>query len=110
MLQAAKPCLTLVKKLLSMNQLTLPKQKYEKFSSSNDDDIVVNRLSKLEIVKFSFIGALVAVACYVLLRYILPLIGITQTAGLELGAISLAISSQDFLKTKNFSSIGYLFK
>ena len=85
---------------------SLRKQKYEKFSSSDDDDIVVNRLSKLEIVKFSFIGALVAAACYVLLRYILPLIGITQTAGLELGAISLAISiiSKIFTARKNMES------
>lgn len=84
----------------------LRKQKYEKFASNNDDDIIVNRLSKLEIVKFSFIGLLVATGCYILLRYILPLINITQDTALELGAISLAISivSKIFTARKNMES------
>lgn len=84
----------------------LKKQKYEKFSSKESEDIIVNRLKKLEIVKFSFIGILVAGACYVLLRYILPLINITQDTALELGAISLAISiiSKIFTARKNMES------
>lgn len=84
----------------------LRKQKYEKFSSKDDEDIIVNRLSKLEIVKFSFIGLLVATGCYILLRYILPLINITQDTALELGAISLAISiiSKIFTARKNMES------
>ena len=84
----------------------LKKQKYEKFSSKNDEDIIVKRLSKLEIVKFLFIGLLVAAGCYVLLRYILPLINITQDTALELGAISLAISiiSKIFTARKNMES------
>ncbi len=101
-------CICVPLNILSIVNWTkaLKKQKYEKFSSNNDDDIVVRRLSKLEIFKFSFIGAIVAVGCYVLLRYILPLIGITQTAGLELGAISLAISiiSKIFTARKNMES------
>lgn len=84
----------------------LKKQKYEKFSSKENEDIIVNRLTKLEIVKFSFIGILVAGACYVLLRYILPLINISQDTALELGAISLAISiiSKIFTARKNMES------
>ena len=84
----------------------LRKQKYEKFSSKEDEDIIVRRLSKLEIVKFSFIGLLVATGCYILLRYILPLINITQDTALELGAISLAISiiSKIFTARKNMES------
>ena len=84
----------------------LKKQKYEKFSSKENEDIIVNRLTKLEIAKFSFIGILVAGACYVLLRYILPLINISQDTALELGAISLAISiiSKIFTARKNMES------
>ena len=84
----------------------LKKQKYERFSSKDDEDIIVKRLSKLEIVKFLFIGLLVAAGCYVLLRYILPLINITQDTALELGAISLAISiiSKIFTARKNMES------
>ena len=71
---------------------SLKKQKYEKFSSKEDEDIVVKKLSKIEIVKFSIYGGLIAIACYSLLRFGLPLIGIHQDTALELGAISLAIS------------------
>ncbi len=71
---------------------SLRKQKYERYSSKDEEDIIVRRLSKLEIVKFSFIGIIVAVGCYILLKYILPLINIHQNTALELGAISLAIS------------------
>jgi nicotinamide mononucleotide transporter PnuC len=82
------------------------KQKYEKFSSKEDEDIIVRRLSKAEIVKFSFIGLFVCSGCYVLLKYILPLINITQDTALELGAISLAISiiSKIFTARKNMES------
>ena len=82
------------------------KQRYERYSSKQDDDIIVRRLSKKEIVKFSFIGLAVACGCYVLLKYILPLINITQDTALELGAISLAISiiSKIFTARKNMES------
>ena len=101
-------CICVPLNILSIINWTkaLRKQKYEKFSSKEDDDIVVNRLSKLEIVKFSLIGLLVAVGCYILLRYLLPLIGITQNTALELGAISLALSiiSKIFTARKNMES------
>jgi nicotinamide riboside transporter PnuC len=72
---------------------SLRKQKYEKYSSKKDDeDIVVYKLSKLGILKFSIIGLFVFGGCYVLLRYILPLIGIVQETALVLGALSLAIT------------------
>ena len=72
---------------------SLRKQKYERYSSKKDDeDIVVYKLSKLGILKFSILGAFVFGACYVLLRYILPLIGIVQETALVLGALSLAIT------------------
>lgn len=72
---------------------SLRKQKYERFSSKKDDeDIVVYKLSKLEILKYSAIGLVVCAGCYVLLRYILPLIGIKQDTALILGSVSLAIS------------------
>ena len=72
---------------------SLKKQKYEKYSSKNDsEDIVVYKLSKLGILKFSIIGLFVFGACYVLLRYLLPLIGIVQDKALILGALSLAIT------------------
>ena len=72
--------------------ISLKKQKSEKYSSKKDDDIVVKKLSTLEIFKFTGIGIVIAGACYCLLRFGLPLIGIHQTTALELGAISLAIS------------------
>lgn len=71
---------------------SLKKQKYERFSSKEDDDIVVKRLSKKEIAKFSLFGVIIGIACYSLLRFGLPLIGIQQDTALELGAISLTIS------------------
>lgn len=84
---------------------SLKKQKLEKYSSENED-IIVKRLSKKEIVKFSFIGLVIAGGCYCLLRFILPLIGIQQDTALELGAISLAISivSKIFTARKNMES------
>jgi len=72
---------------------SLRKQKYERFSSKKDDeDIVVYKLSKLDILKYSALGLVVCAGCYVLLRYILPLIGIKQDTALILGSVSLAIS------------------
>lgn len=68
------------------------KQKYEKYYNSENEDIVVNKLSKKEIVIFSLLGIIIACGCYCLLRFILPLIGIKQETALELGAISLTIS------------------
>lgn len=84
---------------------SLKRQKLEKYSSENED-IIVKRLSKKEIVKFSFIGLIIAGGCYCLLRFILPLIGIQQDTALELGAISLAISivSKIFTARKNMES------
>ena len=71
---------------------SLRKQKYEKFSSKDEEDIIVRKLSKLEILKFSVIGLFIFGACFVLLKYILPLIGIVQEKALILGALSLAIT------------------
>lgn len=84
---------------------SLKRQKLEKYSSENED-IIVKRLSKKEIIKFSFIGLVIAGGCYCLLRFILPLIGIQQDTALELGAISLAISivSKIFTARKNMES------
>lgn len=84
---------------------SLRKQKLERYSSENEE-IVVRRLSKKEIVKFVFIGIIIAFGCYCLLRFILPLIGIKQDTALELGAISLAISivSKIFTARKNMES------
>lgn len=84
---------------------SLKRQKLEKYSSENED-IIVKRLSKKEIVKFSFIGLVIAGGCYCLLRFILPLIGVQQDTALELGAISLAISivSKIFTARKNMES------
>ena len=79
--------ITIVKWLKS-----LKKQKYEKFSSKKDDDIIVNKLSKLEIVKFSSLGIVICGGCYVFLRFLLPLVGIKQDTALVLGSVSLAIS------------------
>lgn len=84
---------------------SLRKQKLERYSSENEE-IVVRRLSKKEIIKFVFIGIIIACGCYCLLRFILPLIGIKQDTALELGAISLAISivSKIFTARKNMES------
>ncbi len=84
---------------------SLKRQKLEKYSSENED-IIVKRLSKKEIIKFSFIGLVIAGGCYCLLRFILPLIGVQQDTALELGAISLAISivSKIFTARKNMES------
>ncbi|MBR3885238.1 MAG: nicotinamide mononucleotide transporter [Clostridia bacterium] len=71
---------------------SLRKQKYERYSSKTEEDIVVRKLSKLDIFKFSLIGVVVFGGCYVLLRYILPLIGIVQDTALVLGALSLTIT------------------
>ena len=71
---------------------SLRKQKYERYSSKTEEDIVVRKLSKLDILKFSLIGVVVFGGCYVLLRYILPLIGIVQDTALVLGALSLTIT------------------
>ena len=72
---------------------SLRKQKYERFSSKKEDeDIIVRKLTKLEIVKYSIIGLFVCAGCYGLLRYVLPLIGIKQDTALVLGSISLAIT------------------
>ncbi len=72
---------------------SLRKQKYEKFSSKKeDDDIVVYKLTKLEILKYFGLGLVVCAGCYVLLRFILPLIGIKQETALLLGSVSLTIS------------------
>lgn len=72
---------------------SLKKQKYENYSSKKeDDDIIVRKLSKLEILKFSGIGIFIFCGCFVLLKYILPLIGIVQEKALILGALSLTIS------------------
>ena len=68
------------------------RQKYEKFSSKEDEDIIVRKLTKLDILKFGGIGVVVCVGCYCLLRYILPLIGIVQDKALLLGAIALTIT------------------
>lgn len=84
----------------------LKKQKYEKFSSKEEEDIVVKRLSKKEIVKFSLFGVIIGIACYALLRFGLPLFGIQQETALELGAISLTISiiSKIFTARKNMET------
>lgn len=73
---------------------SLRRQKYERYSSkkSEDEDIVVYKLSKLGILKYSILGLFVLAGCYVLLRYILPLIGIVQEKALFLGALSLTIT------------------
>ena len=71
---------------------SIRKQKYERYSSKNEEDIVVRKLSKLDILKFSLIGVVVFGGCYVLLRYILPLIGIVQDTALVLGSLSLTIT------------------
>ena len=71
---------------------SLRKQKYERFSSKDEEEIIVRKLSKLEIFKFSIIGLFIFGACFVLLKYILPLIGIVQEKALILGALSLAIT------------------
>ena len=71
---------------------SLRKQKYERYSSKQDEDIIVRKLTKLEILKFSVIGLFVCAGCYALLRYILPLIGIKQDTALILGSVSLAIT------------------
>lgn len=100
-------CICVPLNILSIINWTksLRKQKIEKYSSANED-IVVHRLSKKEIVKFSFIGLIIACGCYCLLRFILPLINIKQDTALELGAISLAISivSKIFTARKNMES------
>lgn len=62
------------------------KQKNEKFAKQNDD-IIVNKLTKPEILKFIGIGSVIAVGCYCLLRFV-----IGQTNALELAAISLTLS------------------
>ena len=67
-------------------KISAKKQKNEKFVKK-DDDIMVNKLSKKEIVQFLGIGSLVAVGCYCLLRFV-----IGQTNALELAAISLTLS------------------
>ena len=66
-------------------KISAKKQKQDKFAKN--DDIIVNKLSKKEIVKFLGIGAIVAVGCYCLLRFV-----IGQTTALELAAISLTLS------------------
>ena len=72
---------------------SLRKQKYEKFSSKKeDDDIIVRKLTKSEILKFFVLGLFIFAGCYTLLKYILPLIGIVQDKALILGALSLTIS------------------
>ena len=71
---------------------SLRKQKYERYSSKQDEDIIVRKLTKLEILKYSVIGLFVCAGCYALLRYILPLIGIKQDTALILGSVSLAIT------------------
>lgn len=85
---------------------SLKKQKYERYYNSESEEIVVNKLSKKEIVKFSFLGVIIACGCYCLLRFILPLFGIRQDTALELGAISLAITivSKIFTARKNMES------
>lgn len=85
---------------------SLKQQKYERYSSKEDEDIIVRRLSKKEIFKFSVIGVFVGLACYALLRFGLPLIGIKQDTALELGAISLTISiiSKIFTARKNMEA------
>lgn len=82
------------------------KQKYERYSSKQDEDIVVKKLSKKEFIKFGFIAVGVFIASYSLLRFGLPLIGITQDTALELGAISLTISivSKILTARKNMES------
>lgn len=79
---------------------SLKRQKLEKYSSENND-IIVRKLSKKEIVKFSFIGLIIACGCYCLLKF-----GIKQENALELGAISLTISivSKIFTARKNMES------
>ncbi len=67
-------------------KMSAKKQKQDKFAKKNDD-IIVNKLSKKEIVQFLGIGAIVAVGCYCLLRFV-----IGQTTALELAAISLTLS------------------
>ena len=71
---------------------SIRKQRYEKFSSKEDEDIIVRKLTKLAILKYSVIGMFVCAGCYALLRYILPLIGIKQDTALLLGSVSLAIT------------------
>lgn len=85
---------------------TLKKQKYERYSSKEDDDIVVNKLSKKGYLSFGLLFIVVGLASYSLLRFILPLIGITQETALELGAISLTISilSKILTARKNMES------
>lgn len=90
---------------------SIKKQKLEKFSSKEDEDIIVNKLSVKEIFMFSGIGIAVACACYCLLKFILPLIVINgkpieQSTALELGTISLAISiiGKIFTARKNMES------
>lgn len=71
---------------------SIRKQRYEKFSSKEDEDIIVRKLTKLELLKYFVIGIFVCAGCYALLRYILPLIGIKQDTALLLGSVSLAIT------------------
>lgn len=79
---------------------SLKRQKLERYSSENND-IIVRKLSKKEIVKFSFIGIAIACGCFCLLKF-----GIKQENALELGAISLTISivSKIFTARKNMES------
>ena len=67
-------------------KISTKKQKQDKFNKKNDD-IIVNKLSKKEIVTFLGIGIIVAVGCYFFLRFV-----IGQTTALELAAISLTLS------------------
>ena len=93
---------------------SLRKQKYERYSSKkDDDDIVVYKLSKIGILKYSIIGLFVCAGCYVLLKYILPLIGIKQDTALILGSVALAISiigkiltSKKYMETWILSIVG----
>lgn len=64
----------------------IKQRKKEKFVKSEDEDVVIKKMTKAGKVGTSFAFIFVSVICYLFLKYLLG-----QTAALELGAISLAI-------------------